>query len=168
MQSSASVNQYIWTTETLPTTFKLKLRSGQCICITNFKNRSDYYKHPADILQNRGSYRYFCMKLNLYYCQSKNVCQRCFQIFLQVNSALTFRKKLSEFLSGWKLLFWTIGENHLNHIRGDDCTLGFKWGRQNKIDREQKRKENLGLVVKRMWCLLKLYQFYPLLSKKTG
>lgn len=152
MQSSASVKQHLWATETLSATLPLQSRdpSASLSSFTHFKNRSDYYIHAADIFQNRASLRNFCMKLSLSCCQSKNTCQRCFDIFLQVISALTFRKKLSEFLGGWKLLFWTIGENHLNHIRGDDCTLGFRWGRQNECDREQEREENLGLVVKKI------------------
>jgi len=100
-----------------------EITSGSFSSFTHFKNRRDYDIHLADIFQNRASPRNFCMKLNLYCCQSKNVCQGGFYILLQVISALTFRKKLSEFLGGWKLLFWTIGENHLDHIRGDDCTL---------------------------------------------
>lgn len=75
--------------------------------------------------------------------------QGCFYAFLQVTSALTFRKKLSELLGGRKLLFWAVGENHLNHIRGDDCTLRFRH------DRKEERKQNPGLAVN--WYQVSLF-----------
>lgn len=133
---------------------------------TDFKKRSDYYIHEADMTSSWGWPRNFSVKLNFYCCPSKTTRLGGFYIFLCVISALTFRKQLSEFLGGWELLFWTIGENHLNHIRGDDCTLGFRWGKRMRVN-ESKRGKNLGLAKNRLH-LLNQYQVYFLLNKNLG
>lgn len=110
---------------------------------------------------------FYCLqphsKASYLWCENRlwesSILQRSEKIYLTY-SECTFWKQFSEFLRCWKLLLWTIGKYHFNHVGSNNTTLGSQTkSKYNEILTliQRKTKTNCGHIIKLITFIYKKY-----------